>query len=464
MSTGAATSERRLTTTAIATAAALTLPLLGLALLLSKPSLDTAWENHRAHFWLVLATGAVNAVLAYATGSAARRRGDARVFLVSLAFLAAAGFLGLHALATPQVLLDKPNAGFALATPVGLLIAAGFVAASCADLEGPTGVWVMRHAQILQGGLLALMALWAAASLLELPPLDDPTAPERATGPFLVLAIPAIALYAFAVVRYVGYWSRRRSPVLLGMAAAFALLAEAMIAVAFARNWHASWWEWHLLMLCAFGLIAFNAQRQWHEERFGDLYLDRTVAGKRELSVIFADLAGFTSFSEQHDPREVAAMLNEYFQVVIPPIVDRFGGEIDNIIGDALMVTFNVRGDQPDHAERAARAALAMTSGMEVVASDHPGWPRFRVGVNTGVAAVTLLGAAGGRTHTVIGDAVNVASRLEGQAPVGGVAISGETLQALGSAARAERLGAVQVKGRREAVEVHRLIAVDDGG
>ena len=96
------------------------------------------------------------------------------------------------------------------------------------------------------------------------------------------------------------------------------LLAEAMAAVAFARNWHLTWWEWHLLMLVAFGAIAYSARREEAEERFSDLYLDQTAAGKREVSVLFADLAGFTSFSEGRDPREVSEMLNAYFEAAIP--------------------------------------------------------------------------------------------------------------------------------------------------
>ena len=85
------------------------------------------------------------------------------------------------------------------------------------------------------------------------------------------------------------------APLLLAVASAFTLLAEAMVAVALARNWHASWWEWHLLMLMAFGAIAYSARREDGEERFSDLYLDQTAAGKREVSVMFADLEGFTS-------------------------------------------------------------------------------------------------------------------------------------------------------------------------
>jgi adenylate cyclase len=439
---------------------ALALPLAGLALLVSAPHLDVHWEDHPAHFWLVLSASAINAALAYTTGEAARRRADARVFLVSLAFLAAAGFLGLHALATPGVLLDTPNTGFAMATPVGLLIASGFAAASSAALSRERAAAVMRHSRLLQGALLVVMAVWGALSLAGVPPLDDPAAPERASGPLVVLAILGVSLYAIAVVRYLALYRRRPAGMLVGMVAAFALLGEAMVAVAFSRNWHATWWEWHLLMLCAFGLVAVSAQRQWHEERFSDLYLDETSAGSRDVSVVFADLAGFTSFSEAHEPQEVTAMLNEYFEKVIPPVVQRHGGNIDRIIGDALMVTFNTRGDQPDHPERAARAALAIQESTERSVAEHPGWPRFRVGVNTGEAAVGVIGTAGGRTHTVIGDAVNLASRLEGKAPVGGVAIGAETARRLPHA-RTEPLGMVELKGKAEPVEAHRLIGLD---
>src|SRR4051812_27447062 len=114
----------------------LAIPMAGFWLLLAAPSLDGHWEQHPAHFWLVLGAAATNASLALATGDAARQRGDARLFLVSLAFLSAAGFLGLHALATPGVLLDGHTAGFVIATPIGLLVAAGFAALSSEPLDG----------------------------------------------------------------------------------------------------------------------------------------------------------------------------------------------------------------------------------------------------------------------------------------------------------------------------------------
>ena len=177
------------------------------------------------------------------------------------------------------------------------------------------------------------------------------------------------------------------------------------------------------------------------------------------MSILFADLQGFTTFSETHEPQEVTAMLNTYFEVAIPPVVRAHGGDIDRIIGDAIMATFNRRGDQPDHARRAAAAALEMQEATARVAAEHPGWPRFRAGVNTGEVSVSLLGAGGGRTHTVIGDAVNTASRLEGKAPVGGVAVSAATRDLL-PGARTEPLGSLELKGKAEAIEAFVLLSL----
>lgn len=438
-------------------AGALVLPLAGLALLLLVPAADMLWEHHPAHFWLVLLSAGVAAVLAYATGTAAVLRGDARVLAVSLAFLSSAGFLGLHALATPGVLLDSPNPGFVVATPVGIAIGSVLAAWSTVDQSGERAVRAVRRGKQVRLLLLLAMAVWVVLSLGRIPPLDG--TPDRLEGLPGLLAVPAVLLYAFAAVRYLQLWGQRRSPMLLAMMAAFVLLAEAMVAIAFARNWHLSWWEWHLLLLAAFALVAVGARMSWREERFADLYLDETGAGTRVMSVLFADLQGFTTWSENHRPDEVTAMLNEYFAVAVPAVVSPHGGDVDRIIGDALMVTFNKRGDQPDHAHRAAAAALALQEATSAVAEAHPGWPRFRVGVNSGPVTVSVLGTGGGRTHTVIGDTVNTASRIEGKAPAGGVAIGPATKAELPEA-RTSPLGALELKGKAEPVEAHLLVAL----
>src|SRR5918996_3794438 len=93
----------------LAALGAAALPAAGFVLLLAAPELDVRWEHHPSHFWIVVLAAAITASLAYATGDAADRRGDARLFFVSLSFLSAGGFLALHALATPDVLIETSN-------------------------------------------------------------------------------------------------------------------------------------------------------------------------------------------------------------------------------------------------------------------------------------------------------------------------------------------------------------------
>jgi class 3 adenylate cyclase len=424
----------------------LSLPLVGLAILLAAPDADRHWQHQPSHFWLVLLTAGLNAVLAYATGVAARRRGDRRVHLVSLSFLAASGFLALHALATPGVLLDKPNLGFVIATPVGLVLAGALAALSAIDAP--------VQPRLVERALLALLVAWAAAALTLFPEVDDSKVPERLSAPLVALSIAGIVFYAFAVWRYLQLYHERRSRLVLGFTIAFVLLAEAMVAVAVGRNWQASWWEWHVLMLLAFGVIAWMAHEEGSEERFGRLYVERDP---QAVTVLFADLQGFTSFSERHEPAAVSRMLDTLFEAAIPAI-ERHEGRVDRLIGDAVFATFE--GD--DHATRAARAALALQAETGALAARHPEWPRFRAGLNSGKASVGVLGTGGGRTYSAIGDTVNLGSRIEGLAPPGGIAISAETANHLWGA-QTEPLDTVQVKGREQPVEVLLLRSLPPG-
>jgi adenylate cyclase len=175
------------------------------------------------------------------------------------------------------------------------------------------------------------------------------------------------------------------------------------------------------------------------------------------VSVLFSDLAGFTSFAEQTSPAQVAAMLNGYYGRLVP-LLEVDGGVVHQIIGDAVMVIFNQNGDQPDHATRAARTALAFEAAATEVAEQHPGWPRFRTGVNSGEVLAGLVGGPSGhRKHGVVGDTVNLAARLESQAPVGGVVIGAGTAAALPAGAVVERLPPLEVKGKGEPVEAYLL-------
>jgi class 3 adenylate cyclase len=149
-------------------------------------------------------------------------------------------------------------------------------------------------------------------------------------------------------------------------------------------------------------------------------------------------------------------MLDTLFQAAIPAI-ERHGGTVDRLIGDAVFATFE--GD--DHAQSAARAALALQEDTGALAAQHPEWPRFRAGLNSGYASIGVLGVGSGRSYTAIGDTVNLASRIEGLAPAGGVAISAETASRLREAVT-KPFDTVQVKGREEPVEVLLLLSLLD--
>jgi adenylate cyclase len=427
-------------------------------LLLAWPRLDAHWENQPAHFWLVLGSGFTAGALAFLTGEAAARRGDARVLRLSAALVCSSGFLALHALATPGVLLAGKNAGFQVASAAGLLLAAPICAWSALPLERG-GESVVGRRGLLYAAIAAAMALWAGVSLTTLPPLDEPI---EDPGPLLLgLFAAGAVLYAIAAAGYVRLYSRRRRPLLLAAVGTFVLLAEAMLAIGLGRNWHVTWWEWHLLMLVAFALVARAAWAEWQREGspaeiWADFYEDATWGREEEASVLFADLQGFTGYAEQRSESEVTAMLDAYFEAGIPVL--RADARNVRTIGDEVMAYFTGQG----HARRAARAALAFQEKVYALAAAHPDWPRFRAGVNSGPVNVGITAVA--REETVRGDAVNVAARLEGQARTGEVVIGEATCAALGDAAQTEDLGELPLKGKQRPVRAYVLRALAPHG
>jgi adenylate cyclase len=519
----------------------ITLPIAGLALLLARPEFDHKWEHHPSHFWLVLISAAVSLVLGYVTNVAAGRFRDARLVLISFSFMSAAGFLGLHALATPGVLLEQPNVGFTVATPLGLGLAAIFAAASTSSIAGPGAPTVLRARPAILAGLIGLLVVWGVLSIARLPPLDGPPPATEGVGLLTLLGVLAVVLYVFAAWRTYRLYRERGGPILLTIAVALVLLAEAMIAIVVSRNWQLSWWEWHLLMLAAFVLIALGAREEYRRSgsltgAFGGLYLEQTLARidrwhagaiaavasaqaagrpvdrvldqlrtegatsdevallagtaeelrrldtsfqpylpsvvaerirregtgaalageERVVSVVFADLAGFTTFSETRPPTEVLEMLNAFWAAVVPAI-DSAGGVIEHFAGDGIMAIFNARGDQPDHAQRAAQAARAIVEAARPIAASRTGWPLFRVGVNTGPAVLGDVGAAERRSFAVIGDTTNTAARLMAAAEPGQIIVGRRTWEALGDERAGVALGGIHVKGKREPVEAWRL-------
>ena len=191
-----------------AAALVLLLPLAGIALLLGSTPADVHWQHRPTHFWLIFLTALINVVLGLAASEAARRRADARAFLVSLAFLVSAGFLGLHALATPGVLVEARGVGFVIATPIGLIVASGFAAASALELSPRAAAWVVANERLLRGAVLALIATWGVLSIAELPPFDRPPPAGELHGPLLGLAAVGVPLFVFAAWRYFELYRR----------------------------------------------------------------------------------------------------------------------------------------------------------------------------------------------------------------------------------------------------------------
>jgi class 3 adenylate cyclase len=226
------------------------------------------------------------------------------------------------------------------------------------------------------------------------------------------------------------------------------------------RKWHASWWEWHGLIVTAYLIIGLAAQREWRDERFRHLYLPTTRERRQDVSVLFGDLVGFTGFAERSTPTEVATVLNAYWGLAAPLLTRRFGGEVEKFIGDGIVAVFNGRGDQPNHAVRAARAALALQDRLEDLVAQHPDWPRMRVGVNSGEAVVREIGGEGHVAYPLVGDTVNTGARLESLAPAGGVLIGSETYEQLPDGAVVEPRSGLRVKGKQDALDAYVLFAL----
>jgi len=265
-----------------------------------------------------------------------------------------------------------------------------------------------------------------------------------------------------AAARYWFVFRGRTALLQASVIACFILLAEAMLGVAMTgeRAWHASWWVWHALIVTAYAVVTYAAHRQWHEERFRGLYLPTTRQRVQSVSVLFSDLAGFTAFAERAKPAEAARVLDTYYAAAAPLITRRFGGEVEKFMGDGIMATFNSRGDAPDHAVRAAGAALALQRELTAIADANPGWPRLRVGVNSGDAVVREMGGDGFVAYVVVGDTVNTAARLEGEAPEGGVLVGAETRRALPDGTVVEAVPGLRLKGKQEEVEAYLLRAL----
>jgi class 3 adenylate cyclase len=225
--------------------------------------------------------------------------------------------------------------------------------------------------------------------------------------------------------------------------------------------------------------VAFNNMLvglRWFEayvpKRLIERLIRRTRDGQleseeRQVTVMFTDIADFTPLSEALPAADVATLLNRHFEM-LTGCVEAEGGTVDKFIGDGMMAFWGAPDAQPDHASRAARAALAIAAAVHAdnTARAGTGQPviRVRIGLHSGNAVVGNIGSAGRLNYTLVGDTVNIGSRLEqlGKqlADAGSdcsILVSGATAAALEGGFRTRRSGEFNLRGREETVEVFLL-------
>ena len=179
------------------------------------------------------------------------------------------------------------------------------------------------------------------------------------------------------------------------------------------------------------------------------------VADDRDVSILFADLTGFTTMAERLPPSEVILILNQVFERLTSAVFE-LDGTLDKFRGDGMMAFFGAPLPMPDHAQRAVEAALRMQEALARLNEAREGFRpiSMRIGVNSGSVVVGDIGSPQRKDYTVIGDVVNIASRLESSVAKPGQVVIGEaTWQAAQHAFVCEPLDAVMLKGKRKSVQ-----------
>lgn len=191
----------------------------------------------------------------------------------------------------------------------------------------------------------------------------------------------------------------------------------------------------------------------------GGKQIGREVVEK-EVTILFADIQNFTTISEKITPRQLSEMLNEFFETTTK-IVFEFKGSVNKYIGDAILAVFGAPIDLSDHQLKATQAGIKMLKAIQNLQDTTPlDFPRYhlRIGINTGSVVAGNIGAQKRIEYTVLGDAVNIASRLNQYANSNEVVIGENTYQAVKNNINTIPLGGVKLKGKEQEVRVYKVI------
>ncbi len=184
---------------------------------------------------------------------------------------------------------------------------------------------------------------------------------------------------------------------------------------------------------------------------------------RRDVTVLFCDVRGFTSISERLTPEEVVSLLNAFYTLMIDTTF-KHDGTLDKFLGDGVMAVFGAPIFHPDHSVRALRTALAMQAGIRELSARRAaeGKPPLKIGigVNAGSAVAGSVGTEARMEYTVIGDSVNLASRLESYAKPGQILIAEHTYDIVKDAIEARPLGRLKVRGKEDELDVYEVLGV----
>jgi PAS domain S-box-containing protein len=185
-----------------------------------------------------------------------------------------------------------------------------------------------------------------------------------------------------------------------------------------------------------------------------------TLDGRKQvITVLFADLSGFTSFSEKHEPETVFSVLNSYLSIAAQAILEQ-EGTLDKFMGDSVLAIWNSPDEQPDHALRAVRAAREIIQ-RSLMAHNEFSNPEqqmiFRVGITTGEAIIGNVGTNELFNYTAIGDVVNLAQRLQATAKSGEILVEKSTYDIVSDYVQTDTLQHISVKGREQIVQAYTI-------
>ncbi|OGO07746.1 MAG: hypothetical protein A2Y92_03020 [Chloroflexi bacterium RBG_13_57_8] len=181
---------------------------------------------------------------------------------------------------------------------------------------------------------------------------------------------------------------------------------------------------------------------------------------QREATIMFADIRGFTKMSETMTPKEIVSMLNAHLGVAIDRVLAN-GGMVNKFAGDNIMAVWNAPQPQAEHARLACKAACEIQDALASLQENNPSLPRaqFGIGINTGQVVAGNVGSSGRTEYTVIGDAVNLASRICSATPATEIWIGPETYRQTNEVAESITLALQTFKGKTEQIQVYRLLS-----